>query len=154
MRNNLLVKVLSIVVFLLFSCTKSNDINPIPQITFKKMQFFGPSTMPDSALIVIGFVDENGDLGNEDSTTNCVMRYWERINLNNIEFPQFKRTYTLPNLSPDAKNKYISGEIELIIKPAPVFNIFSDSLYFWEVQIWDRAGNASNIVKTPLYDKK
>ena len=111
MRNNLLVKVLSIVVFLLFSCTKSNDINPIPQITFKKMQFFGPATMPDSALIVIGFVDENGDLGHEDSTTNCEMRYWERINLNNIEFPQFKRTYTLPNLSPDAKNKYISGEI-------------------------------------------
>lgn len=118
------------------------------------MQFFGPENMPDSALIVFTFIDEDGDLGNEDTLTNCEMRYFERLNLNLVEFPDFKRTYSIPNLSPDAKNKYISGEMEFIIKPAPIFNIFSDSLYLWEIQIWDRAGNASNTIKTPLYDKK
>lgn len=140
-------------IILLISCEKSSDVEERPKITFEKMEFYGEENNPDSAWIYFDFVDEDGDLGTDDTTANCWMRYYEIAQEDTVEFSQFIRSFSLPNLTPNAKNTFIEGNISLSIKPAPIFNVLSEDNYIWSIQIRDRAGNFSNLEWTPIYEK-
>ena len=150
---NLIVKIPTIILLFVFACAKPDEISDEPEIKFKEIKFFGAESQPDSAWIFFDFTDGDGDLGQNDTTVNCILNYYEKDGLGVKLYPQFKRTYSLPNLTPDATNKGIEGTISIAIKPSPVFNIFTDSLYQWTIQVWDRSGNASNITETPFLNK-
>lgn len=150
----LIVKIPTIILLFVFACTKPDDISDVPEIEFKQIQFFGDFNSPDSAWIHFDFKDGDGNLGEDDTTINCVLNYYEKDGQSVKLFPEFKRSYSLPDLTPNASDKAIEGVISIAIKPSPVYNIFSDSLYQWTIQVWDRAGNASNISSTPFLSKK
>lgn len=139
----------------LLGCLKNDEFPVIPQIEFSNMTLFGDDiSSPDSATFKFTFTDGDGDLGSSDTTVfNCFLDYYEEDGDSMKYFPEFQRQYRLPSLTPNAKNKAIEGEINLTLKPAPIFNPLTDSSYEWRCTIIDRAGNLSNEISSQLLSK-
>lgn len=134
---------------ILVSCIKDNSFDVVPVITFTSYQeFINVGAEVDSAQFAFSFQDGDGDLGSDNPTDiNCYMIYEEKNGNSVTRFPELEdREYSLPNLTPNAADKNIEGEIKLSIKPAPIFNILTDSAYRYKCYIIDRAGNVSNTV--------
>ena len=75
--------------------------------------------------------------------------YEEKNGDSTTAFPEIlPRKYNLPNLTPNARDKNIEGSISLILKPAPIYNIATDSSYRYTCYVIDREGNSSNIIST------
>lgn len=153
----LLAKILLIPVLptIVVGCLKDDEYSVVPDLTFKSFKTFSANVVDiDSATFTFSFTDGDGDIGSSDTTVlNCFMDYYEADGDTMKYFPSFQRQYRLPNLTPNAKNKSIEGEISLTIKPAPIFNPATDSAYQWKCFIIDRAGNESNVVSSPVYSK-
>lgn len=138
------------------SCIKDDNFEIIPAIEFESYELHYSNTNSlDSATYTFSFKDGDGDLGAVDSIDfNCFLRYEEKNGDSITLFPLIEdRQYTLPNLTPNAKDKNIEGIISLIIKPAPIFNVLTDSAYRYTCYITDRAGNESNRI-TPDWNQK
>lgn len=145
-----------LVVLTLISCIKDEDFDVVPVIEFQSFMLFkNEINTTDSAVFTFSFQDGDGDLGSSDSTDfNCFLTYQEKNGDGVTEFPSIEpRTYRLPSLTPNAKDQNIEGEISLTLKPAPIFNIATDSAYRYSCYIKDRAGNESNTITSPWTSK-
>jgi hypothetical protein len=150
MRFGTKISLIPLTALLVVGCIKDDEFSKIPSLEFKSFTTFsGNGTDIDSASFTFLFTDGDGDLGDDDtSVVNCFLDYYEKDGDTMKHFPQFQRTYRLPNLTPNAKDQSISGEVSIILKPAPIFNQLTDSLYEWSCKVNDRAGNLSNQVAT------
>lgn len=138
------------------SCLKDNDFAEVPAIDFVEfVSFTNESDEVDSAKFVFNFQDGDGDLGSDNPLEiNCYLIYEEKNGSSITTFPEIDdREYNLPNLTPNANDKNIEGEISLILKPAPIFNILTDSSYRYKCYVIDRAGNSSNVIYTDWINK-
>lgn len=156
MKFGLKISLLIGSIITLNSCIKDDNFDEVPKIEFLEFIVFSTDgSSVDSAIYKFSFQDGDGDLGSLDSTDfNCFLTYQEQNTDTVIEFPAIAvREYSLPNLTPNAKDLNIEGQISLIIKPAPIYNIFTDSAYRYSCFIRDRAGNESNIVYAPWSSK-
>jgi hypothetical protein len=138
-------------VILLFglSCIKKKEYDNVPAIKMLDYKVFSHQGIADSAYITFSFTDGDGDLGTKDSNSmSMFLKYYEDQGSGFVYLPQFDRSIYLPKLTSDGNNKGIEGTITQIIKPAPIFNIFTVYPYKWEVYVVDRAGNISNVVET------
>tara|TARA_Y100000589_G_scaffold243642_1_gene231270 strand:- start:6264 stop:6737 length:474 start_codon:yes stop_codon:yes gene_type:complete len=147
------VKILLIIgsATVLFGCIKDDNSEVVPILNFEEYTVFTDNeNNVDSALFKFLFMDGDGDIGSVDSTEfNCFLLYEEKNGDSIAAFPEIgPREYSFPNLTPNSKNKHIEGSISLIIKPAPVFNFFTDSAYRYSCYVVDRAGNVSNSIST------
>lgn len=136
----------------LSSCIKDENFDVVPVIEFQSfVSFQNEFNATDSAIFIFSFQDGDGDIGSSDSTNfNCFLTYQEKNGAEITNFPNIEpRTYRLPSLTPNAKDKNIEGEISLTLKPAPIFNIATDSAYRYSCYITDRAGNESNTITSP-----
>lgn len=133
------------------SCVKDGEFPNEPNIEFLDFEVFGTVTSIDSAVFSFSFTDGDGDIGAEDSTDfNCFLIYEEKNNDTITTFPSIEnRSYSLPSLTPKAKDKSIEGDVSLTIKPAPIYNITTDSAFRYSCYIIDRAGNTSNMISGP-----
>ncbi|HQV00926.1 MAG: hypothetical protein JNK61_07400 [Bacteroidia bacterium] len=148
MKKLLFVLLIAISVY---SCRKTSNISNIPKITFTSLTGIQYSSGKDSiAVLKFEYEDGDGDLGSlsSDSTgyRNLFVKYM--IMQNGIYItPTLPVGFDaqIPNLTPKAKNKSISGDItyNLILPPAAV----SDTIKF-EVYIIDRANHKSNVFET------
>ncbi len=135
----------------LLGCIKDDNFNVIPELNFEDYTVYRDTdNSVDSAIFKFLFTDGDGDLGSLDSTDfNCFLIYEEKNGDSIVTFPEIlPREYSLPNLTPNAQDKNIEGSISLIIKPAPIFNIYTDSTYRYKCYVIDRAGNFSNTILT------
>lgn len=150
LKLNLVIAVLTLI-----SCVEDGEFENTPNLTFKGYEVFETNSVIDSAVYTFKFEDGDGDIGSEDSTEfNCFLIYEELHNDSVITFEDIEnRTYSLPNLTPKAKDKSIEGEISLKIKPAPIYNIQTDSLYRYSCYIIDRSGKISNTIFCPWQQK-
>ena len=133
----------------LFGCNKDDNFDVIPTLEFEEYKVFkSVENNADSALFKFLFKD--GDLGSLDSNEfNCFLIYEEKNRDSVIVFDEIPvREYNLPDLTPNAIDKYIEGSISLILKPAPIFNVFTDSSYRYTCYVIDREGNYSNFIST------
>lgn len=130
------------------SCIKDDNFNMVPEIAFVSYEVFALDSEVDSAKFEFSFKDGDGDLGSDNPLDlNCFLVYQEKNGLDITVFPDLEdREYNLPNLTPNATDKNIEGTISLIIKPAPIFNITTDSAYRYSCYVVDRAGNKSNVI--------
>ena len=135
----------------LLGCIKDDNFDIVPILNFEEYTVYSDNdNNVDSALFKFLFTDGDGDLGSVDSTEfNCFLMYEEKNGDSTTTFPEIMpREYSLPNLTPNAQDKNIEGSISLILKPAPIFNIATDSAYRYRCYVIDRAGNSSNIIST------
>lgn len=152
--------------FFLFSCGKQQCEEKIPAIVFKEFRQYYNSQgkpIPDSAKIIITFKDCDGDIGLKKTDTiapydyNFFLRYFEMVNGVWVGCPSDKKdscyySYRIPFLEPEGISKILEGEIGITITPwyyNQFTSLHSDTIKF-EVQIFDRALNGSNIVETPM----
>tara|TARA_B100001540_G_scaffold204853_1_gene180467 strand:+ start:980 stop:1465 length:486 start_codon:yes stop_codon:yes gene_type:complete len=141
---------------LLFSCIKDDDFDAVPSIDFKEYTVYVNSlNSVDSALFKFSFTDGDGDLGSLNSDEfNCFLIYEEMHGDSIVGFPEIPpREYSLPNLTPSARDKNIEGSISLILKPVPIFNISTDSIYRYTCYVIDRKGNKSNTITSGWNEK-
>jgi len=164
---------LSIVCALIFQFTscKDDDIikNEPPSISFVKYELLKDQNQKDSILIItFSFEDANGDLGLSRSDTlppfnpGSIYQFnlWvDMYNLDAAEPEILTRKGTteplnlnqrIPNLTPDGKNKEISGEIRV------QFDASELVLYPNKIQchltVLDRALNQSNLISTGIIE--
>lgn len=134
-------------------CEKEEAADTPPEIS--DAQILLPSNVNDlnqPAVLSFSYVDENGDLGTNDTTSSCFLFYHEINGNDTLDFQEFSSGYALPYLTPNASNPYIEGSIQLNLE-APYFNIASDSAWAYSIEIMDRAGNKSNRIYTPFQEK-
>ena len=110
--------------------------------------------MQDSTLLVISFMDGDGDIGNEDSVSIFLID-----NRDNFELPGFK----IPFIGEQGVGKGISGEISIVlpttcctfpngVAPCQPSEEFPRDTLTYDLFIIDRAGNASNRITTePIF---
>jgi hypothetical protein len=141
----------SLVCIFFYACRKSNSISNIPKITFTSLVSIPYSSGKDSiAVLKFEYEDGDGDLGSLSSDSsgyrNLFVKYFVKQNGVFIA-PVLPVGFDaqIPNLTPKAKNKSISGDItyNLILPPGVV----ADTIKF-EVYIIDRANHKSNVFET------
>jgi hypothetical protein len=153
--KNLLYVLLATVIIGFVMCLRPPDYPIIPKIGFVRMS---KNTMKqgdglnDSLRLILSFEDGDGDIGSSDSI-NVFLYDTRQPNAS----PEIARMPFVPEAG--AKNG-ISGEISLLVYTTcclptcnSPLNKAMDSLYF-DVFIKDRAGNKSNVVRTPLIGLK
>jgi hypothetical protein len=148
--KNLLYVLLATVVIGFTMCLRPPDYPIIPRIEFLRMskntmkQGNGPS---DSLRLYFTFEDGDGDIGSTDSL-NIFLTDTRQANA-------AAEPFRMPFVPEQGAKNGISGEISLLVYTTcclPTCNSFlnkaTDSL-FYDVYIKDRAGNKSNVVRTP-----
>lgn len=156
-----LFKTLSLLVFMLcfWGCSKPPEYAPEPSISFlgfnKNLIHQGIVGNPlDTLEILFSFEDGDGDLGSQDAVD--VFLTDSRSN--------FQERFLLPIFENDASEQGISGTVKLKLPnhiylcctfPNTTDACFRNPEYprdslFYHIQIQDRAGNLSNIIKTDV----
>lgn len=144
----------------LSGCMKKESFSNIPAIDYQSyFNIFDTGQYAVRGILTITYQDGDGDIGLYESDTvspyqksgpyyyNFVLTYFEKqkgtFRQVDLGIPFSAR---IPPLSPDNPNQPIKGTITdtLILNPHPVY----DTIRF-EVFIYDRALNKSNVVTTP-----
>lgn len=147
----------------LYSCLKPEVVPPVPAIEFKDYIKYGI----DSADVSITFKDGDGDVGLEQSDTlppfDPSSTYYNNIYLvyyykgsdglfhkyfNIPTQDTLKYAYRIPNITPTGQNKILDGEIKVTLRPAPIY-VSGHTVVRFDVYIYDRALNKSNVITTP-----
>jgi hypothetical protein len=152
------IAVLFGIVFLLSACIKKKQFDIVPALTYESYQVFshsdGNKSIADSAYLTFSFQDGDGDLGSSDSSKLSLnLKYYEDQGSGFVYLSQFDRSIYIPKLTPKGNDKGIEGTFVQIIKPAPIFNIFTPYPYQWRISIVDQAGHESNVIETPSQSK-
>lgn len=150
------------------SCVKKANYPDIPQITYNSFTPYCSGATTDSALLRINFTDGNGDIGysqelgapNDLYIIPLVYVYATKSfqpiiesGTDTLTFP-----YSIPDITPAGSDKELNGIIQINFENFLQQQI-SDLTGFsgvanlhelqFEVWMYDRAGNKSNVLITP-----
>ena len=135
-------------IVLIAGCKKDENISPIPAITFKSLLVGNNGVKDTASILTFSYIDGDGDLGvlsdNTSEPYNLKIATYERINGSYVYL--INQDGYIPNLTPKARDKAISGDITDVLQ-LPL-NKINDTLHY-EVYIIDRAGHESNMIITP-----
>jgi hypothetical protein len=127
-------------------CNNDPVFSVVPAIEFVDIQPREVKQFTDSMVVTIRFTDGDGDLGDQGVEKNMII-----VDQRSTLTPeQATLEYTVPNLTPDARNPSIQGLIYIEVAPTaitPGRNIPSEQTSF-SIRLFDRAGHASNVVLT------
>lgn len=144
MPNQYIFLVACLVLSIFAGCTNEPVFPVQPKIEFVDIQPKDVREYKDSIYVTFKFQDGDGNLGNDDGTVNL-----ELIDSRTeLTVAQATNTFSVLNLTPDAKNPSIQGEITVkipftVVIPLP--NNVEDTLRY-QIKFWDREGNLA----TPL----
>lgn len=146
--------------FVVTSCVKPPEFPVEPVITFEslnKTQIYQFTNGPlDSIQVHFSFTDGDGDLSQIDSDSVDVFLTDSRLG---IQSP-----FRLPLIPPEGTGNGISGDVFInVINTTGICCIFNNRLcaeeptypvdtFTYAIQIRDRAGNLSNVVRTDLIE--
>ena len=141
-------------------CMKKQSYPETPVISFLNLELFYDSAhVVKTGILTISYQDGNGDIGLADGDTfppyqkngpyyyNFVLTHFEKQNgVYHQVFDSIPFSARIPVLTPDDPNKPIKGFIadNILLYPPPLH----DTIKF-EVFIYDRALNKSNVITTP-----
>jgi len=153
-----------LIIILLVTCRKKEKFPPEPHIDYVSFIRFGE----DSAMLHINFTDGDGDIGLDAGDTNppynigseyhdnaFVKYYYQNPTGNFVMIDTTGPTinfdgtfsYRLPVITPEGKDKALKGEMIFTLKAAGGPYHRDDTVQY-EVYIYDRALNKSNVVRT------
>ncbi len=154
------------------SCSNKDTNSKVPQLEFLD-QFVVSTPMEYDSLVElhIEYLDNDGDIGLNESDTTGPFKFGEYAFYNLFCFMYVKQNGVwikpmnpfnpqdtlvfherFPNVTPSTDNKRLRGEITLYI-PARPLELRRDSVRF-EIQLWDRALNRSNVLKSKEFKLK
>ena len=121
------------------SCKKDTSISIVPSITFDSISPNPAIKYRDSVLIVISYVDGDGDLGIDSAD---VKNLFVTDSRNNV-VSQFR----IPQLAPTGSSIAIEGNLDIVLPPQ-IFTNDNDTTETatYSIYIVDRAGHKSNTV--------
>jgi hypothetical protein len=145
----------------LAACKKQETYSLVPAIEYKSI-FRAPATTGfDSAVVVtISFTDGDGDIGyypvgdsrNDPKFDDVNSQYYNNYVVKTYilesgvwQADPINVSARLPYMTPEGSNKALRGDIQRTLTLPPALN--NDTLKY-EVYIWDRALNRSNIITT------
>ncbi len=126
---------------LLLGCRKSDEVDPIPVLTFESISEADVVQFENLVTLTLGYTDQDGDLGEEDPDALSL-----RIKDDRLEDYDW---YHIPPLTPCLDDLNISGTFEVELPPLFLLGSGSSEATRFTVQIRDRAGNWSNPVQSP-----
>lgn len=138
MRRSILFLFLTVV---LFSCKKDEEINPVPEITFKSISSTTVLNFENNLEIELDYKDETGDIGYQDPDTYSLRIKDSRL----AEFDW----YHIPPLTPNNEELNIEGSFTVSLSSLFLLGSAEQETTVLTLQLKDRAGNWSNIVQTP-----
>ena len=123
------------------SCKKDSGISVVPSITFDSISPNPAIKYQDSILIVISYVDGDGDLGIDSADVKNLFITDSR----NGVVSQFR----IPQLAPTGANIAIEGNLDIVLPPQ-LFTNDNDTTETatYSIYVVDRAGHKSNTVTT------
>lgn len=135
----------SILLLVLLSACSKEPVFPIePHIEFVDIQPREVREMRDSIVITLRFTDGDGDLGSDEGDQNLFVKDLRS------QFPDSLTTigYRIPDLSTDANNPSIQGNIIIQVAPTIITPGLADDETSFMVYLFDRADHKSNEVIT------
>jgi hypothetical protein len=164
-------------VLLLNSCKEKEIYSNIPLLEYKYAYFLQSDGKDSLMKLVFSFKDGDGDIGFTDADTaapfnplfdstgkllnkyyfNCYVDYREKINGLFIPYipagkiDTFSYKFRVQNLTPDGRHKAIRGELEvdINISDGQRISVFNTDTIVYNIYIYDRMLNKSNIIETP-----
>ena len=123
------------------ACKKDTSISPVPAITFDSISPNPAIKYRDSVLIVISYIDGDGDLGIDSADVKNLFVTDSRNQVVN----QFR----IPQLAPTGSKIAIQGNIDIVLPPQIFINDNDTTeTATYSIYVVDRAGNKSNTVTT------
>ena len=138
---------LPLIAVIIGSCDTEPVFSPNPKIAFIDIQPREVVQLRDSILITFRFQDGDGDLGRDPNSDNPndnsnLILLDSRFGEGRITELQASNVYTLPNLTPQARNPSIQGEITINLPPTAIIPPrFGDDSVRYQIKLYDRAGN-------------
>jgi hypothetical protein len=137
-----------------FACVKKQSFSQSPEITYKS---FTPDGLTDTANLVIGFSDGDGDIGKdkEDKTNNLFYTFYFYDTVTKVFRADYSNTfndtiripYTVRKPTDDYSGKPISGEIAIKINGYRGSKTRKRIKYV--LYMFDNANHKSNVLTTP-----
>jgi hypothetical protein len=127
----------------LFSACKKDDekYSDVPAITFESISPGTVKQFSDSVIVTIGYVDGNGDLGENGSD---VKNAFVTDSRNDLTY-----SFRVKQLAPNDANIIIKGRLLIVIPQLALNNLNGTSeTASFSIYLEDRAGNKSNVVTT------
>lgn len=153
---------------MLVSCLKREEFPPQPVIEYTDFIKYGN----DSAEFIFQFTDGDGDIGLTEGDTfgnfapnqpyyyNFIMIYYYKDGTGNFQpydaidstpavMDTLKNGYRIPYITPEGQNKVLDGEIRVKLLAPYIPPAVSDKNFRFDVFIYDRSLNKSNVITTP-----
>jgi len=172
-RNFILICLLGL---LYSSCAKKENYPDVPVISYNNFAAYyaGSNNSIDSTILTINFTDGNGDIGYPSQETNVKpdlyvlpLILYTRTNsygpflVNNNDSVIFP--YNIPYITPVGNDKELSGLIKInmgsflqqyiideFLADKNLFDSANPHMMEFKVWMYDRAGNKSNVLTTPV----
>ncbi len=153
-----------LIIVTVFSCKKPVIYSKIPALEYKSFELKDTTDLLDNKIkqgvLTVSFVDGDGDIGLSPSDTlppfdtssiyfyNLYIDVYKMQNdtlvLQNLQVPL---RYRIQDLTPKGQNKTLKGTISVSIN----YNYYDiNDTFKYNVFIYDRALNKSNVVETPV----
>lgn len=172
-RNIILISLLGL---LYSSCAKKENYPDVPVISYNSFNYYTsvPPTS-DSAILTINFTDGNGDIGYPSGETEAppdlyitpliyyyTTKTYRPVPTTNGDTVPY--SYTIPTITPTGNDKELSGLIKInmgnfiyinidqvFLKDTILKDTMADpTMMKFRVWMFDRAGNKSNVLITPV----
>ena len=140
MKNILYITTLIFSSVLLQNCTEKEP-NKIPVISLVSMTPTTVHQYTDSVIIIIHYQDKDGDIGIPDADKNSLWIQDARL-VNPDE-------YFISPLAPIDTEVSIEGEFRIKLKNTFKLGTAAQEITKFNIWLFDRAGNKSNILETP-----
>lgn len=138
--KSFLIQVSSLLLLLPAACDREPVFPIQPKIEFVDIRPKVVKQLQDSIFVVFRFQDGDGDLGAlQDGDINLHL-IDSRINSGLTE-AQATTQLSVPNLTPDARNPSIQGEITVKLPFTALQPGFNEQEFRLQIKFWDRAGN-------------
>ena len=124
----------------LIACEKDESTHLSPAIIFSSISPAIAQEYSDSILIIISYIDRDGDLGENNPD---IHNLFVQDNRNDIEYK-----YRIPELSPSGSVISIQGTFIIKINGTGITDESSSQQVNYTIYVKDRAGNSSNTVST------
>lgn len=128
---------------LLASCIKPPAYSEVPYLEFSEVNKTSfVQYDPDSLKVKIYFEDGDGDIGGAD--IDSLNMFWE-----DSRVPGYQVEFKIPFIELQGNHAAISGYINITRGISECINPVEVDTFYYSIQIMDRAGNFSNVIRTP-----
>ena len=143
MRHLRTYGLITLVILLATACEKSKVVaaDTVPKIAFAGISSTSFQQFSDSIYLTLSYEDGDGDLGQEDADIASL-----EIHDTRLAKPDM---YYVQPLAPLKSKIHIQGQLQVNLRNLFLLGTGTAESTFLEIRIKDRAGNWSNLVRTP-----